>query len=147
MSGRLPEEDYSDWHAVDQDKPLSTCACVHCELGRAKQEIERLKAIVDCCSDLVPPNDSLEVNERVAVEVERLKAIVNMLPKTADGVPAVPHWTTRLWYKHPDSGVIYERTFEADMEDARSHRVGGNCVWVSVRECYSTRESAEKGVE
>ena len=117
MSGRLPEEDYSDWHAVDQDKPLSTCACVHCELGRAKQEIERLKAIV------------------------------NMLPKTADGVPAVPHWTTRLWYKHPDSGVIYERTFEADMEDARSHRVGGNCVWVSVRECYSTRESAEKGVE
>ena len=74
MSGRLPEEDYSDWHAVDQDKPLSTCACVHCELGRAKQEIERLKAIVDCCSDLVPPNDSLEVNERVAVEVERLKA-------------------------------------------------------------------------
>ena len=37
-------------------------------------EVERLKAIVDCCSDLVPPNDSLEVNERVAVEVERLKA-------------------------------------------------------------------------
>ena len=44
MSEKIPESEWSDCHAVDPDKPLSTCACVHCELGRANKEVERLKA-------------------------------------------------------------------------------------------------------
>ena len=111
-------------------------------------EDERYEEALDIIEE-----DAAEIGDLKA-EIKRLKAIVNMLPKTADGVPAVPHWTTRLWYKHPDSGVIYERTFEADMEDARTHwvstypdRRGGERVWVGVEQCYSTREAAEKGVE
>jgi hypothetical protein len=76
-------------------------------------------------------------------EVEQLRAIVSLLRKTKDGRPVVPHHHTRLWYVHP-KGEIYERTYEANMDDARSHRdAGNNVVWVSVEDCYSTREAAE----
>ena len=69
MSEKLPGEDYSDWHAVDPDKPLSTCACVHCELGRANQEIERLR------SDLtIERAIAAGSTIKLQAEIERLKA-------------------------------------------------------------------------
>ena len=78
-------------------------------------------------------------------EIGRLGAIVDLLKKTKDGMPVVPHYTTRLWYIHPGSGEIYERTYEADMDDARScHDKDNNVVWVSVEDCYSTAEAARK---
>ena len=76
--------------------------------------------------------------------MERLEAIVGKLKKTADDVPVVPHSDTRLWYIHPKTGEIYERTYEADLDDTRCHRDRkGGVVWVSVEESYSTREAAE----
>ena len=79
-----------------------------------------------------------------AREMERLEAIVGKLKKTADRVPVVPHSDTRLWYIHPKTGKIYERTYEADLDDTRCHRDRkGGVVWVSVEESYSTREAAE----
>jgi hypothetical protein len=82
-------------------------------------------------------------------EIERLHAIVDKLPKTADGVPTLPSNSTRLWYVHPYSGEVYERTYEVDLDDARSHRSHvrderTEVTWISVRECYSTLEAAEK---
>ena len=46
----------------------------------AAEQIERLIAIVKCCVDLVPPDESLEVNERVADEMERLRDFVVSQP-------------------------------------------------------------------
>ena len=77
-------------------------------------------------------------------ECERLQAIVDLLKKTKDGMPVVPHYTTRLFYVHPGSGELYERTYEADMADARScYDKDIAVVWVSVEDCYSTKEAAE----
>jgi hypothetical protein len=80
-------------------------------------------------------------------EVEHLQAIVDKLPKTKDGVPVVPCPTTRLWYIHPGSRLVYERTYEADLEDARTHHSGEDVAWLGVRDCYSTREAAQAAKE
>jgi hypothetical protein len=85
-------------------------------------------------------------------EYERLKRLEAALPKTADGVPIVPGPESRLWYIHPDSHTIYERSYTADMRDARSHWIGDHqerhdVVWIGVEQCYSTREAAEAARE
>ena len=72
---------------IDQPQPCRKCL---------NEDIERLRAIVDCCAAECPPDESLEVNERVAVHIAELEAIVDKLPKTADGVPVVPGM--ELWF-------------------------------------------------
>lgn len=107
-------------------------------------EMERLQAIVDCCDAECLLDDSMTVNERVAVMAEKLReatAIVDKLPKTADGVPIVPGCDV-VWI---DTKVIGFRcsseigidgwvSFGDEYGCCRSRRVG---------ECYSTREAAE----
>ena len=46
--------------------------------------------------------DAAEIGDLKA-EIKRLRAIVNMLPKTADGVPVTPGMV--LWYKSP-AGIV-----------------------------------------
>lgn len=71
-----------------------------------------------------------DLQERAAVEIERLQAIVDRLPKTADGVPVAFH--QELWYFDRDSDnpirLMHTRTLS---------------YWKIVESCYSTREAAE----
>lgn len=90
--------------------------------------------------------------DALAAELARLRTLEAALPKTADGVPVVPGSGSRLWYIHPDSHTIYERSYTADMRDARSHWIGDHqerhdVVWIGVEQCYSTREAAEAARE
>jgi len=64
----------------------------------------------------------------VANEVHRLQAIVDKLPKTADGVPVVP-------------GDIAYTT------DGRSMRINTSASGHVISDCYSTREAAEAAKE
>ena len=119
---------------VDRLKAQLYGPCMEREL-EAAAEIERLQADAATTKKLL--DDTLR-------SAGRLGSIVDLLKKTKDGVPVVPHYTTRLFYVHPGSGETYERTYEADLDDARSH-LGkhGNVVWVSVEDCYSTKEAAD----
>ena len=56
-------------------------------LTQAADKIERLQTIVKCCAAECEPDDSLEVNERVAL----LRAKLDKQPKTVDGVVVIPY--------------------------------------------------------
>ena len=76
-------------------------------------------------------------------EIERLQAVVDKLPKTADGVPAVLGMT--LYYLHGCGGIHSDviagfTICSADPES--SIWQGGE---MDAEDCYSTREAAEKG--
>ena len=62
-------------------------------------------------------------------KIERLQAIVDRLPKTADGVPIVPGM--EVWSWMGDAGLM-------STEITRIGKGG----WFAA--CYSTREAAEK---
>jgi len=67
-------------------------------------------------------------------EIERLRAIVDMLPKTEDGVPIVPGMTMSLWYRSP-AGIV-----EAPPPETWAD------VWSiadSLNQFYSARAAAE----
>lgn len=81
---------------------------------------ESHKPILRDCSDALM---------QAADEIERLRAIVDRLPKTADGVPIYPGMT--VWALIPG----------LEISDAEVQVVGIGGVW---RYCYSTREAAEK---
>jgi hypothetical protein len=63
-------------------------------------------------------------------EIERLRAIVDRLPKTADGVPIAPGQGVWTWF--PD---------RSQPETVTLQRIGACGVYAG---CYSTREAAEK---
>jgi len=65
---------------------------------------------------------------RYMAEIDRLEAIVDKLPKTADGVPVTPG--LELWTVHSGTGLPYSIT-------VGSVRYGG-----IYPDCYSTREAA-----
>lgn len=81
--------------------------------------------------------------EWAVVEAKRLKercaeleAIVAKLPKTADGVPVVPG--DELWYRRSRGWLVVAETVGSyDDHNGDSHTV-------SLEQCYSTREAAEK---
>jgi hypothetical protein len=59
--------------------------------------------------DTAQPNPGqplLDELARLRAENAKLKAVVDRLPKTADGVPYVPHSDVVLWYTAND-GVAY----------------------------------------
>lgn len=81
---------------------------------------------------------------RLQAELERLQ---DGLRQTKDGVTVVPNGT-RVYYRYPDSRKVYARSYEADLDDPRSHHDSdGTVVWVAIGDCYSTREAAEKKEE
>jgi hypothetical protein len=69
---------------------------------------------------------------RSEAEIERLRAIVDRLPKTKDGVPIIP-CVDSVW--HPD--------FTGSGTAKECGRAYWACYMRKIDECYSTREAAE----
>ena len=108
--GKLRLDDDGDWVPFDE----------------AEAKIERLRADYQ---------EAHRVQEhRHADEIERLRAIVDKLPKTADGVPVVPGM--KLFFLCP-----FENRITSDQVFQDRPEVGGMTIEVS--NCYSTREAAE----
>ena len=82
--------------------------------------------------------------EAAAKEIKRLRAIVDKLPKTADGVTVVPGEDT-VWAWHPHRGEFTEYAVEISQPYAEVDYdfVDPNCVC----RFYSTREAAEAAKE
>jgi hypothetical protein len=70
---------------------------------------------------------------RHKAEIERLRAIVDRLPKTADGVPMVPGLRVWIWFV---GGKITEAV-HSGTDPKQSY--WGSALW-----CYSTKEAAEE---
>ena len=82
-----------------------------------------------------------------AMEIKRLRGIVDKLPKTADGVSVVPGMT--VYHSHPVGGTIYEDVVH-DLEPCST--TSEDSIWmdgcIDAERCYSTREAAEaKGTD
>ena len=88
--------------------------------------------------------DSYSYRKALEDEIERLQAIVDKLPKTADGVPVVPGMA--VFYSCKDFGPI--RLTVADYVDWTEYGPlcfgthGGVCHGQYADTCYSTREAA-----
>lgn len=80
------------------------------------------------------PNLSDRVGAAIA-EIEQLRAIVDRLPKTADGVPVVGGM--EVWRARADA-VIHRFVMITDVDTEGSD---------PVTLCYSTREAAQKDLE
>ena len=78
---------------------------------------------------------------------DRLAAIVERLPKTADWVPVTPGMTLH----HPDDITTYGGVIQVDdcittvliAVERQPDGLLGRCVEFSAADCYSTRELAE----
>lgn len=89
--------------------------------------------------DGVPPPPSDDI-------IERLLAVVERLPRTADGVPVVPGmnlYSRRVDY---DFGCIAIRV-EPESDEIECRDVRGVEFDLPARECYSTRAAAEAARE
>jgi hypothetical protein len=74
-------------------------------------------------------------------EIERLRAIVAKLPKTADGAPVVPGMT--LFYIHP-KGKVYSVLIGFDLDETWvNYAANGDRARLGIGDCYSTRAAAE----
>ncbi len=105
-------------------------------------EVERLQADYNAAWDAMRAahgcyDDSLTLAEKITVVVKagrEKQTIVEKLPKTADSVPVVPGMT--LW----PTGI--------DMQyGPRPVRDGCPFANIGLRQCYSTREKAEKATK
>ena len=98
---------------------------------------ERLLAVEDdnCCHGSYCMK--FGIIAEAADELERLSAIVEKLPKTADGVPVVPG-VDNVWQWHSDWGWT-ECAVELGgcVDEHLADAYGG-----SIKYCYSTREAA-----
>ena len=111
-----------------------------CQSDRAIRDLcephfQRLTGLVG-----IHPDDVLLV--RACDEIERLRAIVDKLPKTADGVPVLPGMTLwdSVWINKP---FVVHSLLVFCPEAARSEWTT-NDGEVDPGQCYSTREAAEK---
>lgn len=88
-------------------------------------------------------------NAESKAEIERLQAIVDKLPKTADGVPVVPSTNTFVYRLLRDTGNIQQsKGWDRQYPTFRSeHLLGDEMMACDL--CYSTRQVAEaaKGVK
>lgn len=73
-------------------------------------------------------------------EVEKLRGIVEKLPKTADGVPVVPG---DIVY-HPDGGHAF---LPGCVGDAPIELMVRDGRWTTVGRCYSTPEAAQSATD
>ena len=80
-------------------------------------------------------SESLEAKDR---ELEQLRAIVDKLPKTADGVPVVPGMM--VWRVLLSGSLDYREVVSIISSDV----VSLNDIGAYFGDLYSTREAAEK---
>jgi hypothetical protein len=96
---------------------------------------------------------TVEMQKEIKELKKKLDDLKSKLKKTKDGVAVVPNSDTPLWYIHPNSKKVYERSYQAYLDDAHSHWVYGKdgekdeVVWISVSDCYYFREEAVKALE
>lgn len=121
-------------HAWEDDDGNS-CACYECVVRLA----ERLQSELDEDATDSGRHLALLIEERQ--RSERLQAIVDRLPKTADGVPIVPGGD---YWSNNDRGTFQWSVVELHQTAASGTFHGSPCVYESYDECYSTREAAEK---
>ena len=84
------------------------------------------------------------MRERMQREIDRLQAIVDRLPKTADVVPIVRGM--QLWcVRHADKQIVEQKCLGHDgiYVSARYPKTRSTWWW-GEQMCYSTREAAEK---
>ena len=81
-----------------------------------------------------------EVTEMIELfenEIERFQAIVNRLPKTADGVPVIPKIDGAYHPEEWSEGAV------VDDEDVEFEQRRGRYQCHQIDECYSTKAAAE----
>ena len=115
------------------------------ERDRLQGEAQRLKARLDEIEtdEIMVSGEIQEADERVAkaeAEVQRLKAIVEKLPKTADGVPIVPN---KIYWIRGRDGIRSIRSDSIDVCQDGSLTVGYEGTYYEPEDLYSTREAAE----
>ena len=82
-----------------------------------------------------------EENDELRARIAKLEAIVEKLPKTADGVPVVPGQDVFDYNRYE----VFVRHVE--MEAFEYDDDGGKCAFGGIHDCYSTREAAEAAKE
>ena len=96
---------------------------------------EQLRAIAGVCRDW-----NMELR-KAADEIDRMQAIVDRLPKTADGVPM--YVGMKVWVRCENRPDVAFRSFT--ILDIDGQTVGDVFSrLVKFEDCYSTREAAEK---
>lgn len=103
------------------------------ELADAKAEIDRLQTLYE--------NRGKRIEE-LGGECERLQAIVDKLPVTADGVPVVPQIDDLYHPSRPKCGILNDET-QVEFDDTGA----GDWHYHPVGECYSTEEAAQAAKE
>jgi hypothetical protein len=98
----------------------------HICAGLERSIAMKMTDILDLLRD--PRNDG-HLNAAAAAEIERLRAIVDQLPKTADGVPMLPG--SKVWTWLGQNRAVRE----IDITYVRPKGV--------YKHCYSSREAAE----
>jgi len=85
--------------------------------------------------------------EQAADVIDRLQAIVDKLPRTADGVAIVPGMVVYKWFECPPGIQAIDVVDVCDTEDITCEINKGEFKgWTDVvesQDCYSTREAAE----
>ena len=120
--------------------------CPGCGSGRAKRKF-RMPGEFECSSFEDEFQGFSESMQCLRNQLARLQAIVDKLPKTADGVPVVPGM--RLYPLHPidleahieDYGTVTVALWD---ENSGVHLIHGYDSF-RVGNCYSTKEAAEAG--
>lgn len=139
---------------------MSICKCgsralnddperILCDCCWRDAEIDRLRAALDEVQTARRRGD--EIVAGYEIEIQRLRAIVDKLPTTADGVTVVPG-VDRAWWpkadKHTDHWQNGGRPGCDGFMPCWTYDPieGSNCEERQIRvdECYSTREAAEK---
>jgi len=91
-------------------------------------------------SGLCPDCLDVDVHAHVNSVTAPLQAIVDSLPKTADGVPVVPGM--EVWFWLNDETILVHQKAVQFVED-NQQSIMTSYGWLNVRHCYSTREAAE----
>lgn len=135
---------------------MSICKCgsralnddperILCDCCWRDAEIDRLRAALDEVQTARRRGD--EIVAGYEIEIQRLRAIVDKLPTTADGVTVVPG-IDYVWIVRNGEALrglvltCFHDDWYADLRWQTEN--GGWCGAPSVSECYSTREAAEK---
>jgi len=108
--------------------------------------LELARSHVDSLRNYRMPKEAIgtvAILDGLIAKIERLTAIVDKLPKTADGVPIVPDMV--VWGYHGIRGLI-KGTARGDLSIIGDYNGTGYPI-LEHKDCHSTREAAERQEE